>query len=88
MQSLDYNGLLTKKHKTLDSVASSHTDGSRRSYNAMSLVMDVLKDLNSGTNDELDRQLKEQQLAAAKAQADAFSAQAAYYTFMMNNANK
>jgi hypothetical protein len=49
---------------------------------------DVLKDLNSGTNDELDRQLKEQQFAAAKAQADALSALAAYYTFMMNNANK
>ena len=40
--------------------------------------MDVLRDLNIGTNDELDRQLKKQQLAAAKAQADAFSAQATY----------
>jgi hypothetical protein len=79
-ESLD--SAMAKKHKTLDSVVSSHTDGSQRSYNAMSLVMDVLKDLNSGTNDELDRQLKEQQLAAAKAQADAFSAQAAYYTLL------
>jgi hypothetical protein len=51
-ESLD--SAMAKKYKTLDSVVSSHTDGSQRSYNAMSLVMDVLKDLNSGTNDELD----------------------------------
>ena len=43
-ESLDDNGLLTKKQKTLDSVASSHTDGSRRSYNAMSLVMEAAKE--------------------------------------------
>jgi len=55
----------------------------------MSLDMDVLKDLNSGRNDELDRQLNEKQLAAAKAQVDAISAQAAYYyTFKIINANR
>ena len=59
VEPLDDDGLLTKKRKTADSVVSSHTDGTQRSYNAMPLVMDVLKDLNSGPNDKLDRQLNE-----------------------------